>query len=170
MFWQNVCREILMSLAAAAAESSGRLGTGPSAAESSTSPLNELFDGRMGVITSIGQRIPVADVTSLFSCSLPGDDLDRSISGDVQCTVFRITTPTGEAYTLPISQIIGIHSVSGSLIEAMEDPEQGDELRAPFGFAAYTSLARSERDQRASQQPTGPELEKQPPDMPTSGL
>lgn len=169
VFWQNVCREILMSLAAAAAESSGRLGTGPAAAESSTSPVSELFDGRMGVITTLGQRIPIADVSAVFSCSLPGDALDRSISGDVQCTIFRISTPTGETYTLPVSQIVGIHSVSESLLEHMDDQNPDDEQRAPFGFAAYTSLARSEREQQAQQQPEGPESEEPQEDVGTSG-
>lgn len=169
VFWQNVCREILMSLAAAAAESSGRLGTGPAAAESSTSPVDELFDGRMGVITTLGQRIPIADVTVVFSCSLPDNDLDRSISSDVQCTIFRITTPTGETYTLPVSQIVGVHSVSESLLEQIEDQNEDEGDKAPFGFAAYTSLAKSERDQHAQKQPELPETEKQPPDGTGSG-
>lgn len=157
VFWQNVCREILMSLAAAAAESSGRLGTGPSDAQSSTSPVSELFDGRMGVITTQGQRIPIADVSSVFSCSMPSDELDRSISSDVQCTIFRITTPTGETYTMPVSQIVGIHSVSDSLIEQLEEQNEESEDGVPFGFAAYTSLAKSERDQRAQKEQPGPE-------------
>lgn len=165
VFWQNVCKEILMALASAAAESSGRLGTGPSTAEASTSPVSELFDGRMGVITALGQRIPIADVTAVFSCSLPRSDLDRSISTDVQCSIFRITTPTGETYTLPLSQIIGVHSVSRSLIEHLEEQNESDEDKIPFGFAAYTSLARSERENRAQQEPEDGE---QPPDSPDS--
>lgn len=135
-----------MSMASAAAESSGRLGTGPSDEQASTSPVDELFDGRVGVITSLGQRIPIADITAVFSCSLPGDDLDRSISDDVQCTIFRIKTPTGEAYTLPISQIIGVHSVAQSLLDELESVQDTEADKPPFGFAAYTSLARSERE------------------------
>lgn len=162
VFWQNVCKEILMALASAAAESSGRLGTGPSAAEASTSPVSELFDGRMGVITALGQRIPIADVTAVFSCSLPRSDLDRSISTDVQCSIFRITTPTGETYTLPLSQIIGVHSVSRSLIERLEEQNESDEDKIPFGFAAYTSLARAERENHAQQQTQQADQPKQP--------
>lgn len=169
VFWQNVCREILMSLAAAAAQSSGRLGTGPSDAESSTSPVSELFDGRMGVITTLGQRIPIADVTVVFSCSFPGNELDRSISADVQCTIFRITTPTGETYTLPVSQVIGIHSVSNSLIEQMDDQNESDDDKVPFGFGAYTSLARSERAQQKATQPDEQESPAESPQDPASG-
>ena len=158
VFWQNVCREILLGLAAAAAESSGRTGIGPSDAQMSPDPVSELFDGRMAIITSQGQRIPIADVFPVFAFSVPGDVETRIRSSDVQCTVFRITTPTGESYTLPIAQIVGIHSLSQSLIEQMEQAEASiDEgltnSRVPFGFAAYTSLARSE------QQAKGQELE-----------
>lgn len=150
VFWSNVIREILMALASAAAASSGRIDTGPVAANSSTSPVDDLFDGRMGVITSLGQRIPIADIIPVFSCSKPGCDTDKSISGDVQCTVYRITTPSGESYTLPISQIIGVHSLSESLVDQLEqtasDEEDAVNSRIPFGFSAYTSLARSERE------------------------
>jgi len=159
VFWSNVVREILMALASAAASSSGRLGTGPAAAQASSSPVDELFDGRMGVITTLGQRIPIADITPVFACSMSGCPEDRSISGDVQCTIFRINTPTGESYTLPISQIIGVHSVSASLIEQIEDSEEepaSNEERVPFGFAAYTSLARSEAEARQREQAKEP--------------
>ena len=148
VFWSNVVREILMALASAAASSSGRLGTGPSAAHASVSPVDDLFDGRMGVITTLGQRIPVADIIPVFACSMPGCDADRSRSSDVQCTVYRITTPTGESYTLPISQITGVHSLSEALMDQLEQEtmEESDETanRVPFGFGAYTSLAQSE--------------------------
>jgi len=145
VFWQNVCREILMGLAGAAAESSGRLETGPAAAESSVSPASELFDGRMGVITTLGQRIPIADVVPVFSCSMDAQDGDRSLSNDVQCTIFRLKTPTGETYTLPLSQIAGVHTLSPSLVEKIEDQQSSEKDKQPFGFAAYTSTARSER-------------------------
>ena len=158
VFWQNVCREILMGLAAAAAESAGRTGTGPSDAQMSSSPTSELFDGRMAVMTASGQRIPIADVYPVFAYSMLGDDDCRSRSNDIQCTVFRITTPAGENFTLPISQIISVHSLSQSLIEKMEQAQEllegpGDEDdRVPFGFGAYTSLARSEQQARQQQE------------------
>ena len=150
VFWSNVVREILMALASAAAASSGRLNSGPAAASASPSPVDDLFDGRMGVITSLGQRIPIADITPVFACSMDMCPKDRSRSSDVQCTVYRITTPTGESYTLPISQIIGVHSLSDALVDQLEqatmEDEENTEARVPFGFAAYTSLARSEDD------------------------
>jgi hypothetical protein len=148
VFWSNVVREILMALAAAAASSSGRLDPGPAAASASTSPVDELFDGRMGLITTLGQRIPIADIVPVFACTMTGCKSAQTRSSDVQCTVYRITTPTGESYTLPISQIIGVHSLTEALIEQLEeataeyDEDTGD--RIPFGFGAYTSLAQSE--------------------------
>ena len=154
VFWQNVCREILMGLAAAAAESAGRTGIGPTDAEMSPSPTSEIFDGRMAVLTASGQRIPIADVYPVFAYSMLGDQEVRARSNDVQCTVFRITTPGGENFTLPLSQIISVHSLSQSLIEKMEQAQEllegpGEEDdRVPFGFGAYTSLARSEQQAR----------------------
>ncbi len=145
-----------MALASAAAVSSGRLDTGPVAANASTTPVDDLFDGRMGVITTLGQRIPIADIIPVFACSMPNTAPDRSRANDVQCTVFRITTPTGESYTLPISQIIGVHSLTEALIEQLEDAaneeESREEERIPFGFGAYTSLARSEEDDEQTEQ------------------
>ncbi len=156
VFWNNVVRETLMALASAAAVSSGRLDTGPVAANASTSPVDDLFDGRMGLITTLGQRIPIADIIPVFACSMLSNEGDRSRANDVQCTVFRITTPTGESYTLPISQIIGIHSLSEALIEQLEDAaneeKKREEERIPFGFGAYTSLARSEEDAERGEQ------------------
>ena len=169
VFWQNVCREILMGLAAAAAESSGRTGTGPTDAQMSGSPVSELFDGRMAVLTVSGQRIPIADIYPVFAFSVMGDEEARGRSNDIQCTVFRITTPTGENFTLPLSQIVSVHSLSQSLIEKMEqaqaalDASDSDAEQVPFGFKAYTSLARSE--QQARQQ--GQESENPTPNNPS---
>lgn len=152
LFWSNVVRDSLMAMASAAASSSARLNPGPAAAQHSMKPVDDLFDGRMGIITSLGQRIPIADIFPLFACSSTGSQQDRERSTDVQCTVFRITTPTGESYTLPLSQIIGIHSLSESLVKQLESAsehmqeEEHPGERLPFGFAAYTSLARSERE------------------------
>jgi hypothetical protein len=115
----------------------------------------------MAVITQAGQRIPIPDVYPVFAYSVLGDEEVRARSNDVQCTNFRNTTPGGESFTLPISQIISVHSLSQSLIEKMEQAEEllegpGDEDdRVPFGFGAYTSLARSE--QQAKQQPQKPD-------------
>ncbi len=195
VFWQNVCREILMALSNAAssseprpAEPSGRLGPAPaehlksapgensqpapepSPDQPSVSPLAEIFDGRMGVITSLGQRIPIANVFPVFSFSMSGCDEDRSRSNDVQCTVFRITTPTGETYTLPINQIVGVHTLSASLIEKLEAAQnegEGDEEKVPFGFSAYTSMARSEQQAQQAQQQQDQQPPHEPPAAPS---
>jgi len=157
LFWQNVIREILNALAAAAAASAGRLGATPSAAAAGGSPTAELFDGRMAVITRLGQRIPIADVVPVFACSLNPKLGGRSpdemrLADDVQCTVFQIRTPTGEVFTLPVSEIAAVHALSEHLIRKLGetaresrrggDPDSDDGV--PFGFAAFTSLARSQ--------------------------
>ena len=112
LFWQNVVRDILMALAAAAA-SGGRLSPTPTGAAHSPSPVNEIFDGRLALVTTLGQRIPIADVYPVFACSaLRPDPQTRALSDDVQATVFRVKTPAGEAYTLPISSISSFHSLS----------------------------------------------------------
>ncbi|MCA9302894.1 MAG: hypothetical protein KC996_02100 [Phycisphaerales bacterium] len=166
VFWNNVVRDILMAMATAAASSSGRLQPTVTGAEASTSPLDQMFDGRVGVMTTLGQRIPIADLYPVFSCSSTDPDADRSLAADVQCTIFRIKTPTGESYTLPISQIVGVHSLSDELVNELERQSQIQESvdteridRAPFGFAAYTSLARSERNERGPEQPESPKEE-----------
>ncbi len=157
LFWQNVVREVLMGLSAAAAQSAGRLGPSATAAASGSTPVDDMFDGRMAVITTLGQRIPIADVVPVFACSAPNTSNDRLLSADIQCTVFRIRTPGGENYTLPITQIVGVHSMSDALAEQLEaaaqemEEEDEDGNKMPFGFAAYTSLARAE-----AQAPTNP--------------
>ena len=154
-FWHNVVRDILNSLAATAASFSGRLS--PTASGAATAPLPEhvLFDGRMAVITRLGQRIPIADVYPVFACSLPTSSgpHDRALAADVQCSIFQIRTPSGEVYTLPVHEIVSVHALSESLVRQMEAASQahgnGDAEQTesgPFGFAAFTSLARSERD------------------------
>lgn len=166
VFWQNVVREVLLALAAAAATDSGRISPTAAGAASSPSPTADLFDGRMAVITTLGQRIPIGDVVPVFAVSAPGTLEDRVRSNDVQCTVFRIRTPSGESYTLPITQIVGVHALSDQLADQLEQAAQSmedtdeDGNRLPFGFAAYTSLARSEsetQDRANPQQPGEPQ-------------
>ena len=151
LFWQNVVREILSSLAAAAATASGRLSATAKGAAAGGSPLLDLFDGRTAVITRLGQRIPIADVYPVFACSVPSaSEHDRMLSSDVQCSVFQIRTPSGEVYTLPVHEIVAVHALSEALVKRLEQAAaeafegHADENR-PFGFAAFTSLARSEK-------------------------
>lgn len=163
LFWQNVVREVLMGLAAAAASNTGRLTPTPTAAASSPTPDSDMFDGRMGIITVQGQRIPVADVIPVFACSAPLSENSRTLSSDIQCTVFRIRTPSGETYTLPITQIVGVHSISDAVAEQMEaaaekmEETDADGNKMPFGFAAYTSLARAEAQGNADDASETPE-------------
>ncbi len=151
VFWNNVVRDILMAMATAATKTTGRVSPTVTGAQASPEPIDDMFDGRVGVITTLGQRIPIADIYPVFSCSSVVPGVDRSVATDVQCTIFRIKTPTGESYTLPISQISGVHSLSAELVEQLERAaEEGSHIDqdhidgAPFGFAAYTSLARAE--------------------------
>ncbi|USN98731.1 MAG: hypothetical protein H6810_11280 [Phycisphaeraceae bacterium] len=154
LFWQNVVREILSALAATAAMFSGRLSATAKGAATTPGPENELFDGRTAVITRLGQRIPIADVYPVFACSVPtaAGAADRMLSADVQCSIFQIRTPNGEVYTIPVHEIVAVHTLSEALLKRIEEAyalQQGDELEEkPFGFAAFTSLANSEREQK----------------------
>lgn len=156
MFWQNVVREILSSLAATAATFSGRLSATAKGAASTPSPEHELFDGRTAVITRLGQRIPIADVYPVFACSVPtaSGASDRMLSADVQCSIFQIRTPSGEVYTIPVHEIVSVHALSEALVKRLEAAamahmlgEDGAGEAQPFGFAAFTSLAQSEREE-----------------------
>ncbi len=105
----------------------------------------EQFDGRMAIVTSLGERIPIADITPLFACSIGNSSRTRALSEDVQCTVFQVRTPSGEVYTFPIQEIRGLHALTAEAMEELkaqaQEGESGDHAR-PFGFAAFTSLAR----------------------------
>lgn len=135
LFWQNVMREILTSLSVISS-------TGAPAGE------GDLFDGRLAVITQLGQRIPIAGVMPLFACGIDTSDTERELSLAVECTVFQIRTPGGEVFTLPLHEMRSFHSLSEELIERIRKESSGrqddsTEEHEPFGFAAYTSLART---------------------------
>lgn len=117
------------------------------------------FDGRMAVITQLGVRIAIADVFPLFACSIGETALERALSEDVQCSVFQIRTPQGEVFTLPVHEIRSFHSLSEQLMRqiamasAREDAS-GIKTSVPFGFGAYTSLARAAASAEESTQTT----------------
>jgi hypothetical protein len=143
LFWQNVMREILTSLSVISTA-----GLQATDTEKASEPgQNELFDGRLAVITDLGQRIPIAAVFPLFACGISLSDVDKELSMAVECTVFQIKTPGGEVFTLPLHEIRSFHSLSEELIEQIRkqaaQQTDGDEEQEPFGFAAYTSLART---------------------------
>jgi len=129
LFWHNVVREMLNDLSIMC----------------QTRP--DLFDGRFGIITHHGVRIGIKSIFPLFACSIPGTSWERDASVAVQCTVFRIATPDGEIYTLPVHEIAAVHSMTPELIEQMARAEQEAEGNQdeevdprPFGLAAFTAL------------------------------
>lgn len=149
LFWSNVVREILMSLWAASDR------TGPTAEEPNATagssptapPSNELLDGRFSVVTNTGLRVPIAQVQPVFGCGVLGkENREHWLSQAVECTVFQIRTPQGEVFTLPVHAVRAFHSLSEESMQQLGntgvDP-QGDRPVEPFGFAAYTSLAKS---------------------------
>ena len=80
----------------------------------------------------------------------------------MQCSVFQIRTPAGEVFTLPIQEIASVHALSENLVQRMEQAAQAQAAQAtpgvanagdgrPFGFAAFTSLSRSEQNPPASE-------------------
>ena len=143
LFWQNVLQEMLTGLSAAAAQHG----------------QSEMFDGRIAVVTRLGQRVPIASIFPLFACSVPGvRGKSRFLSEEVQCTVYQIRTPNGEVYTIPLHEISTLHALSPELIERLQRQSElggrspagaGGPARRPFGFAAFTSLAHSEGEEDA---------------------
>jgi hypothetical protein len=142
LFWQNVMREMLTSLSVLTASKESRHAA---ATDATGQPLRpDMFDGRLAVFTALGQRIPIAGVYPLFACGIQTSDADKALSMAVECTVFQIHTPGGEVFTLPLHEIRSFHSLSEELIEQLKHAGGGEEpQQEPFGFAAYTSLART---------------------------
>lgn len=154
LFWQNVSRDILTTLSVLAqhqraAEQQLKLEQGastPSDVKSAGESQGHPFDGRMAVITSLGQRIPIAEVHPLFACSINDTPQHRALSAKVQCSVFQIRTPAGEVYTIPLHEIASFHALTPELMQKITDASSGqssDDGR-PFGFAAFRSLAEGE--------------------------
>jgi hypothetical protein len=128
LFWCNVVRDMLNGLSVLCQQQP------------------ELFDGRFGILMRRGERIPVAHVYPLFACSIDGSQVERDASAAVQCTVFRVQTPEGEVFTIPVHEVRGLHSMTPELIEklqklaAEEEGEGEDGESRPFGLAAFAAL------------------------------
>lgn len=143
-FWNNVVREILVSLASAALSADGRSENQNRSPDSRTdlTPA-QLFDGRIAVITKGGNRLGIAGIVPVFGA---GSSKDRTLSMLVECTVFQIRTPEGEVWTLPLHEIAAVHSISDELLAELRKNAPGEESpeenAQPFGFAAFTSMAR----------------------------
>lgn len=141
LFWQDVMRELLTSLAGLSASRPSE-GQPPDPAFDAS-----LFDGRLAVMTRDGERIALAAVTPILSCG-PAEDVSRSLAMAVACTAFEFRTPDGHVFTLPLSEIRAFHTLTQELLERLtaasrrrsnRKPEQASE---PFGFAAFTAMAR----------------------------
>lgn len=144
LFWQNVIREILASLVVLSLRLSAKGGTPSDAA----GPAGEdALDGRLGLITTLGQRIPIARIFPVFSASVGRSPQQITLSAILESTVFQVHTPGGEVYTLPIQEVRGFHALTESLMDQLEQSSRaagdGEERKEPFGFAAFTSLART---------------------------
>ncbi len=128
LFWTNVAQEMLNSLSAMLTVQKE-----PSA-----------LDGRLSILTHAGERIPIAEVHPLFACSIPGTDADRDLSAAVQCSVYRVVTPSGEAFTLPLSEVRAFHAVSEELQRRIQEEMGGVESGTgePFGFAAFAETSK----------------------------
>lgn len=134
LFWHNVVREMLTGLMVVAES------------------RPELLDGRFAILTKGGERIPIAQVAPVFGFSANGDRAEREASAVVQMTVFRIATPDGEVYTLPVTEVRGFHELTPELIARLQQAEKDAEAAAapspgepardapPFGLAAFTAL------------------------------
>lgn len=139
LYWENVVREMLTELSIALM--------------SGKSP--EIFDGRFAILTHEGERIPIASVAPVFACGIPGSESEKALSMAVECTVFRVRAPDGEVFTLPLSQIRGIHTLAAELLEQLEKQamdkiaESDDQAAKPFGLAAFTHAAVEQEEQAA---------------------
>lgn len=130
VFWQNVVQQTLTAF-------NQRVAMNP-----------EIADGRLAVLTHGGERVAIAAVHPLFACTVNVSPQDRALSELVQCTVFEIHTPDGEVVTLPLEEIRGLHALSDDLVDKLRAMQSSDRTGAgsePFGFAAFTSLARERR-------------------------
>lgn len=164
LFWQNVMRQILTSLSVQSmnrqahthkpiANNAGTPGqvSSENAEGQADHHDDNLFDGRLAILTHAGERIPIADVVPLFACGINETETAKALSTAVECTVFQIRTPAGEVFTLPLHEIRAFHALTPELMRELErrsregEAEGSDEasLQEPFGFAAFTSLART---------------------------
>lgn len=141
LFWQNVLREMMSGLIVASMKLHAH-DTGSGESEVPTAQERSLLDGRVGLITRRGERIPVASIFPVFAATSGESPHQRAMSAAVEGTVLQVVTPAGEVYALPIGDIRGFHALSEDLIKQLEGPED-ENHNTPFGFAAFTSLART---------------------------
>lgn len=172
LFWQNVLREMLTSLstmwqqvstapnatespalpAAQASPSTQPPPHTPSASAAAADGTHTvdpaLFDGRLAILTKAGDRIAIASIIPLFGCGVNAPNA-RELSLAIECTIFQIRTPDGHVFTIPIQEIRAFHALSPEIMAKLEQAarrraarRESHEDAPPFGFAAFTSLAR----------------------------
>lgn len=143
LFWQNVLRELLSALVVASMKRHAP--TKGSTSGSMSKEEEALLDGRVGLVTRRGERIPVASIIPVFAATAGRTPMQRAMSAAVEGTVFQIATPAGEVYTLPLHEVRGFHALSQELMQQLSGEEEpgGNQHDTPFGFAAFTSLART---------------------------
>ncbi|MBX3379448.1 MAG: hypothetical protein KF805_05085 [Phycisphaeraceae bacterium] len=131
MLWHNVVREMLSTLCLETSQ-----------ADASGKP--RVLDGRLTVITFRGERIPIGAVRPLINFGVGNTSAEKQLSMMLQGTVFQIITPDGDVFTLPLHEIRGLHALSESIMQQLQaatESVESKETGAPFGFAAFTSLA-----------------------------
>lgn len=129
LFWHNVVREMLGALAVVAEKHP------------------QVMDGRFAVLTHRGERIPIGRVEPVFAYTMRDSRSNRRNSTAVQQTVFRVATPEGEVFTLPVQEIRGFHELTPELLAQIQQAEEeqqkasgASEPPRPFGFAAFAAL------------------------------
>lgn len=131
LFWHNVVSEMLAGLTAVAEK------------------RPDLMDGRFAVLTRGGERIPISRVEPVFAYTVRGTAAERRASAAVQMTVYRVTTPQGEVFTLPVQEVRGFHELTQELLARLQQVEdeqsraEGEDPPRPFGFAAFQALPKS---------------------------
>lgn len=178
-FWHDMCREILTTLSAEGLRRREKtpgmeLPGGGQLVSSFTPPEPELFDGRMAVITHAGERIAIGEVYPMLACGISGDEADRAVSQAVECSIFQILTPAGELWTIPVHEIRAFHALTPELMQQIEQAGRqnrsrrhgGEDRDMPFGFEAYTSLARGERERQEADPYYSPPQDRSPQDDP----
>ncbi|HEX8876342.1 MAG TPA: hypothetical protein VF777_06305 [Phycisphaerales bacterium] len=144
MLWHNVLREMLcaLSMETAQADAQGK---------------TRMLDGRIAVINFRGERIQIAAVRPLISFGVGNTAQERALSMMLQGSVFQIVTPEGDVYTLPLHEIRGLHALSEGIMNALEQrTAEPDQPTQPFGFAAFTSIARGVNDKPIPPAPNDP--------------
>ena len=144
IFWSNVMREILVSLCVASARQAPHAASGVMAPQVGAEDPSKIFDGRLAVITSWGLRLSLAAIEPVLG-SAPSAG-KTPLQQAIECTVFQIRTTDGDVWTLPLHEIRAFHALTEELMQelarAASAEEDGPEEGQPFGFKAFTSLAR----------------------------